>query len=173
MALSLPAASRRARSFHPPPLPIVEGQIVVAERQPLPTFYQPSPEQLHQEQLREVVRTATIEARMAIQFNEYNMAEWYKEKRKGWIRASEEFQEVARDVRDVELAQETCELQRQMQRRINSEEQENSRQVRIGALQHEEHESRSAKAAADHAHSVAKEEIYRDRLLQFDFLCDK
>ena len=96
-----------------------------------------SPELAYHEGLGEVVRTATIEARMTIRYNEQNMAEQYMEKKEGWVRASEEFQRVARNVHDVELAQETCELEKQMLRKVNSEEQEISRYVRRGALRHE------------------------------------
>ena len=72
VALLVPAAAKRLRSY-PPPMPIAEGQVVVVESQlarPSRAAFVPphniSPEQLHQEELREVVRTATIEARMAI-----------------------------------------------------------------------------------------------------------
>ena len=96
------------------------------------------------------------------------MSEWYQEKKEGWPRASEEFKRVARDVRDVEQTQETCKLQRQMLRNVNPEEIEISCYVRLGALRHEELETRSAQAAADHARSAAKEGIHRDRLLAKD-----
>ena len=33
-----------------------------------------------------------IEARMAIRYNEHEMAAWYAERQDGWVRASEEFQ---------------------------------------------------------------------------------
>ena len=169
IALPTPAAARRATSY-PPPLPIVQGQMVVADSQLArtrrPVFAQPhkTPDELHQEQLRKVVRTATIEARMAIRYNEHEMAAWYAERQDGWVRASEEFQRVARDVRDVELAQETCELQRQMLRKLTSEENEARRVARITLHDQEESMARTAQAAAIHSQCVAEEVIQRDRM---------
>ena len=114
LALPIHAAAMRARSFPPPLLPIVQGEIAVVDSQmarPTPATFSPpqnsSPEVAYQEELHKGVRTATIEARMAICFNKQNMAEWHMEKKEGWVRASEEVQRVARDVRDVDLAQET------------------------------------------------------------------
>ena len=72
------------------------------------------------------------------------MAETHAGKHRGWENASEQFMTMARDVKNVELAAETCKIESKARLQVHAEEKAISRIFRIKAKEVASRESSTA-----------------------------
>ena len=96
------------------------------------------------------------------------MAETYTGKYRDWEACSEEFESMAKDASDVNVAIKIGAVTQKMKREMNVEENEIRRVTELDVQQFKQNEAAAMQAALAHASSIAQETILRDRQLVQD-----
>ena len=96
------------------------------------------------------------------------MAEKYTGKYREWEVCSEEFESMARDASDVNVAVKIGAMTQKMKREMNVEENEIRRITELDVQQFKQNEAAAMQAALAHASIIAQETILRDRQLVQD-----
>ena len=102
----------------------------------------------YQEKLADFSRAVWSEAEVFVSNDRVRMAEQYAGKYRGWENASEQFMTMARDVKDVELAAKTNEIQRKARLQVHAGEKDISRIFAVKAQEVASRESSIADSAA-------------------------